>query len=664
MTARDERRPVAAVPDATRGGEDTRRRGWFWHWNALITQYAPLIGLKGVGLLNSYTVWTDRREESPHRGYAFPSQQREADFYGEDRAELIVINKILVALDLIEIRKELVSRTDSQGRRWKVPHNFYRVKDHDDGFTLGAGDVLRVAELAARDKAVYRYVRRVFSPKFAPIDDGNPWHAVLAEVRQHPTWQELAARAAAEEDRASARTRAGHAARNKGAAKPEAETDAAPAAVTESTFFVPEGGDGGAGERVDSDSATGDTRQSSETVVASINTGSVPVVALANNGSRRSGPTVVGRSSRRQPAVVEPTNTTYDQSKATTTRSGVEHDSAEPGTSGDPAASLVGAIDQVPVATGGAAVAANAGFADDARPVPGAAPDDGPGRAAAIRAFEEANAREATPAERRLLAGLAERFEPAAAAAGSSGWAWLADAIYEAVEAGSRFVAPRRAREILTRWERDGCPQTDDAPAGRRNADNSAGAASPVRAGEGMAPAARGAVGSAREATQSPAVRDAGPRGRSPAVANVARVVPARPALPDADTPLPDPEPFVVEECGLTSGAVWAAVLTEVVAAGSVSAAEFAAWVKPTLLLGRAGEGPGAPLVVGASHPAARRRIEARHLAALRAAAGSVLGRPVEVEIAVTREWLLQQGAASAGFDGDEDAPARRVAGG
>ena len=32
----------------------------------------PLIGLKGVGLLNSYTVWTDRREESPHRGYAFP----------------------------------------------------------------------------------------------------------------------------------------------------------------------------------------------------------------------------------------------------------------------------------------------------------------------------------------------------------------------------------------------------------------------------------------------------------------------------------------------------------------------------------------------------------------------------------------------------------------
>ncbi len=123
-----------------------------------------MLGLKGIGFLNSYTVWTDRREESPHRGYAFPSQQSEADFYGEDRAELITINKILVALDLIEIRKEMVLRTDEQGRRWRVPHNFYRVKDHADGSSLTAADVLRVVELADRDKAVYRYVRRLFSP--------------------------------------------------------------------------------------------------------------------------------------------------------------------------------------------------------------------------------------------------------------------------------------------------------------------------------------------------------------------------------------------------------------------------------------------------------------------------------------------------------------------
>jgi hypothetical protein len=168
---------------ASRSGDDTRRRGWFWHWNHVITQYAPLLGLKGVGLLNSYTVWTDRREESPHRGYAFPSQQSEADFYGEDRAELITINKILVALDLIEIRKEMVYRTDERGRRWKVPHNFYRVKDQGDGVTLTTRDVMRVVELADRDRAVYRYLRKLFSPRFSPIDSDNVWHQILEEVR-------------------------------------------------------------------------------------------------------------------------------------------------------------------------------------------------------------------------------------------------------------------------------------------------------------------------------------------------------------------------------------------------------------------------------------------------------------------------------------------------
>jgi hypothetical protein len=34
----------------------------------------------------------------------------------------------------------------------------------------------------------------------------------------------------------------------------------------------------------------------------------------------------------------------------------------------------------------------------------------------------------------------------------------VAAAVYEAVEAGSAYVAPRRLREILTRWERDGFP--------------------------------------------------------------------------------------------------------------------------------------------------------------------------------------------------------------
>ncbi|MCS7051483.1 MAG: hypothetical protein NZL87_07700, partial [Thermomicrobium sp.] len=221
-------RPAAPAEQPERSGDDTRRRGWFWHWNTIITQFSPLIGLKGVGLLNSYTVWTDRREHSPYRGYAFPSQHAEAAFYGEDRAELITINKILVALDLIEIRKEMVTRIDEAGRRWRVPHNFYRVKDRPEGFVLSPEAVLRVVELAARDEAVYRYIRHVFSPRFAPIDRDNVWHQILPVLRRHPLWQQLAARAAAEEARFSARTKAGHARRKAAQSSAPVPTTVAP----------------------------------------------------------------------------------------------------------------------------------------------------------------------------------------------------------------------------------------------------------------------------------------------------------------------------------------------------------------------------------------------------------------------------------------------------
>src|SRR3954469_24697095 len=164
---------------ATRSGEDVRRRGWFWHWNSIVTQYAPLLGLKGVGLLNSYTVWTDRREGSPHQGYAFPTQDAEGKFYGEGREELITLNKLLVALDLIEIHKEMVLRQDDRNRRWRVPHNFYRVKDPRDGLVLNIPAVIRVLELAQRDRNVFRQIRHIFNPQFAPIDRTSIWHYLL-----------------------------------------------------------------------------------------------------------------------------------------------------------------------------------------------------------------------------------------------------------------------------------------------------------------------------------------------------------------------------------------------------------------------------------------------------------------------------------------------------
>jgi hypothetical protein len=571
---------LAAVPEATRGGEDVRRRGWFWHWNALVTQYAPLIGLKGVGLLNSYTVWTDRREESPHRGYAFPSQQSEADFYGEDRAELITINKILVALDLIEIRKEMVLRTDPQGRRWKVPHNFYRVKDHGDDFTLGTPHVLRVAELAAADRAVYRYVRRVFSPKFSPIDGANVWTQILPEVRRTPVWQELAARAEQEETRASARTKAGHAARKGGGATPSNDPD----------FFMPSGRDEAATPAVVNDSDAVAMPEEEATSVASINTGSVVDVAPFNRGSRGQGRSDVGATNRGDPTSVAPTNTTYDESRTTTKRAG--KDEKQKTTISAPAQAAGTAVSVSETLTTGG---------------PGAQPPmDAAAQMAALRAFEQANDRAATPAERKLLRDLAERFTPVAASAAASadvpasGWGWLEAAVWEAVEAGSAFVAPRRLREILQRWERDGFPGTNAAGTSRQQ--------EPV------------------EPVTAPTWAPTPVRGVEPAM-----------------TAEPEPVNFAIAEVGLSSRQVWAAVLDEVAQRGSVSRADLETWLRPASLIGREGE----TLLIGAPNAVARDRITTRLLPALREAITATLGVRVEIAVVSGHDWEEQRAAGA-----------------
>jgi hypothetical protein len=557
------------VPEPSRAGEDVRRRGWFWHWNALVTQYAPLIGLKGVGLLNSYTVWTDRREESPHRGYAFPSQQSEADFYGEDRAELITINKILVALDLIEIRKEMVVRADPQGRRWKVPHNFYRVKDHGDDFSLGPAAVLRVAELAARDRAVYRYVRRVFSPRFAPIDGDNVWGRILPQVRLNPVWQGLAARAAAEEDRASARTRAGHAAR-KGVA---IETGPTPEPLASPLFFASDSGDGAAIELSVNDSASVASPSTDPSSVAVSNTGSSVDVGETNRGWRRKPRSKVAPINEARQTDVAPSNTTYHQS-STTTKDAIDESENESSISGSDGADPSTKMTTTRTGQSGG---------------PGTwPPDDGPGEAAALRAFESANDRAATPAERKLLRDLAARFEPVAATVhqerddvSSSGWGWLEAAVWDAVEAGSAFVAPRRVREILLRWERDGLPQP----------------------------------------------RDPGPQRPEPP-----RHRPSRPAPPDDITPPRALAPlFTIEEVGLSNRQVWAATLAELARRGDVGRAELETWLRPAALIGRDGD----TLLVGAPNAVARDRIATRLMPALREALAATIGVTVGIRVVV-----------------------------
>ena len=473
---------------AVRSGEDSRRRGWYWHWNELVTQYAPLLGLKGVGLLNSYTVWTDRREASPHQGYAFPSQQSEADFYGEDRAELITINKILVALDLIEIRKEMVLRTDPLGRRWRVPHNLYRVKDHPDGFTISTREALRVAALADRDKAVYRYVRRVFSPRFAAIDADNPWHQILPELRQTDLWQRLSERTASEETRASARTRAGHAARRvpSSALPVPSEEEAVVAEDEEAEVGIFTGDDGVTSDAVGNDSGTVAKRMVMGTFVAPINNGLERAVAGTNTGSLADGATFVASANGGAPTAVALTNTTYDQNDFTTTTTECRGPSSEfrngPETDDGDLRPLIPSVDRAAESS-----ATPPSTRSRQAPAPVTSPSAlGPRNSplATHEAFAAANDRPTTPAERNLLCGLAERFDLAALAAAEldpaapeSGWGWVSAAIYEAVEAGSAFVAPRRLREILTRWEREGYPRGDDGSAvgGRRSAERRVG---------------------------------------------------------------------------------------------------------------------------------------------------------------------------------------------
>lgn len=611
---------------ATQSGSDTRKRGWFWHWNSIVTQFAPLIGLKGVGLLNSYTVWTDRREDSPNRGYAFPSQQSEAAFYGEDRAELITINKILVELDLIEIRKEMIVKPDAQGRQWRVPHNFYRVKDHHDGYVLSADSVLRVVHLADRDRNVYRYLRRIFSSRFRPIDADSIWNQIMPELRRDPVWQRLAAKVEGEEQRASDRTRAGHAARQQ-------------TARSAALFSLPTSGDIETANDTDNDSiadTTVETHSGRSTSVAATNIGleesptpdvagsnrgSGTDVAVANNGLARIDPSTVGAANRGAATVVAPTNTIYDQdfstTKTTTARTRTitnRSPKRRPGARGTAATRR-----EIP---GTAHTGVSGVISQENPPAGGAGPD---AATAAMRAFQDANDRVPTPAQRQLLDEIAQRFDATAREHGATGWGWVAAAIYEAVEAGSGFVAPRRIREILMRWERDGSPDGDD-PNGKRRGN---------RTGRRSA----GSRGEAPAAPISPAITRPGAATR-PVTAPSARrsVTPGqRPALVTTGTASPEDEPFTVRECGMASTGVWAAMLTELGLTAEIPRADLQGPVRAATLIGR---NAGGDLVIGAATSIAERRIAGRYLPALRRAAEAIVGVPIGVEVVHRDTWL------------------------
>lgn len=583
--SRDEAAPVIGIDphgqteivgvnltDQARAGEDVRRRGWYWHWNTLITQFAPLIGLKGIGLLNSYIVWTDRRDASPYRGYAFPSQQSEADFYGEDRAELGAINQILETLGLIEIRKEMVSRADDKGK-WRSLQNFYRVIDREDGCVLTAKDVMAVVELAEKKPAIYRLIRHIFSARFAPIDPGNVWVGILEEVRPTDVWRRLAEKTQDEEERASARSRAGHARRKANLDASDDGDDATPAQTS-------------------NDSATGALTMRPHTVVALSNTGSKTGVARSNSGLDNADATNAEPRNTARPTSVEPSSTTYHDlnSTTTTTRMGVDDERRHD----------AGNVSRLPVTPGFGQVNASAG--GETRPAPG----DGPAELRAFRAFEEANGRAATPAERRLLTEIATAFDAAAREQSPlhSGWSWLAAAVYEAVDAGSAYVAPRRAREIMTRWRRDGAP---------------ASLGGGVRHRETQPETARQSV----QAAPAPAETAA----ETVDMAEPVRSIPATPA-PAVE------QSFKIE--GMPSRHVWEAALDEIVANQDVSRADRDNWLRPARLGGWSESGE---LIVIAPGEVARKRIAGRMRVSLRRALTAVTGRVIELDVRVAEPF-------------------------
>ncbi len=645
-------------PESERSGEDARRRGWFWHWNTIITQYAPLVGLKGVGLLNSYTVWTDRREESPHHGYAFPSQQSEADFYGEDRAELIAINKILVALGLIEIRKEMVLRVDERGRRWKVPHNLYRVRDHQDGYNLSVDDVLGVVALAAKDRTVYRYIRRIFSPRFAPIDADNVWHKMLPTLREHECWRQLAERAGREEARASARTKAGHAKRSKTSKPPSnAGTDEVTRQELDDERVLRP--DDHRTETATGETIVATTSNGSDPIVESTNNGYDLAVGTSNNGFRLNDPTIADQRNEEGGSDVDQSNTTYyEELNTTTTTTVFQSEGSRPDGNG-------------------------------AGPLPSAS-------SAVVSCFEAANDRGASPLEMQLLAELESTFDESAQRVGQAGGEWVIAAIREAVGSGSRFVAPKRIREILNRWSNQSNPVRASAttttegvvpvdsiaagnfrlPDGRNShviwertlkllfgvlepdemerlftgsaivsyqagtitVKTATAEAAERLGGEYYELVSRKLAEAMRRSVRIEFVVDDGSVAGDASNVSQQRMqtgVDAGKVISFVDASRPAPVPIFAVGGGLTNQQIWNTVLERL--ASRLTSATLETWIRPASIIGLEQDGV---LVVGAPNAFAQRRLSSRLHEDIVRVLSDLLDRPVEVRIVVAQQWL------------------------
>lgn len=622
-----------------RTGEDLRRRGWFWAGNEINNEYGPLLGPSGIGVYTTYVVWTDQRENSPHHGFAFPSLNSQAAFYGIDRVELITINRLLVTLGLIEIRKQMTVRTDEHGRKWRVPHNLYRVKDRFSIPHLTTPDVVRVLELAEERKEVYRHIRHILTSSFTPMSRDNAWHQILRELETVPVWQRLRALATEEEARFSNRARAGHAARGKaGAGTGDDLADLEADLVAESgkgpgrnrkrtrDTGMPEAAPAGAGTGQSGDVpvtvVSNQPQVEGETIVELFNYGLATSVEQTNQGLVTDlGPipaTSVEQTNHGRQTSVEQFNPTYEQANTTTRTKG--RGSKKKDGQSKAVTSLDNSVTGAVTTTGSPlSQGRRAGSGDRA-------PWNGPDREAALVAFGEANNCEPNSIQIRLLSDIAHGIN------GDQGWAIVAGAIYEAVDSGSDYVAPKRIREIIRRWQEEGFPpsvlEAGDSGGRGRGVITAPAAGSPVqeRAGavttavtstEGIA-AGAGTEGSVAPAGAEGASGETGAKGVAPA--------------PSAG------ERLWFDEAGIGSDRLWAAVVEQVERQGLVRANEVHDYLRSAMFVGRIGE---RGLRLGVRHPIARQKIERKWRPDLEDALALVLGGSgweLEVEVISERQ--------------------------
>jgi hypothetical protein len=475
---------------------------------------------------------------------------------------------------------------------------------------------------------------------------------------------------------------------------------------------LPSSGDNPTPGDSSSDSTTVKAQGGEATSVAKTNNGSPVDVDASNKGSKAKSTSSVEPGNQARPTTVAPANTTKNQysSSTTTTTNRADQDSTDEHLNEENAAGM-GKNRTVEMT----ASSATAAFPASSGPGGKIAPGDAPGETAAIQAFEDANGRPSTPAERHLLRGLAVQAELDAIKQGgaqTSGWSWVTAATYEAVEAGSSFVAPRRLREIISRWARDGAPGSLQSSVDREPTVIQSEQGAEVVLGEAPdfdLPHGHGSartwaftvsrLGSSivnevlRELVGGTAITGYREGEVTIAVANhrqaeqmsggyrtmIERALgeamrrPIRLAIiePDSAETVDDEQPdmpeieeiparsepeeqasFLIPECGMTSDQVWTAMLAELSTNGEIPPANVSAWLRPARLIGRSADGS---LILGAPHTLAQRRIETRFHQPVEDAAARVIGMPVRVEAVVASTWLAANPGPKNLFTGDLD---------